>query len=326
MAESYLQHPLPDPAKRRLSLKLIMIIVAGVIVLTGVTVAVLYFWNRQALVNEVISGLKQVPELMEKAKTDSQGGYPATITSSHLPPSEKVDYVGIGSFDGTVYCVTGTSKEDSSIVYHINSASKEPQPESCLAAANVSAPPAPGNLAIQSVGPNQINVGWSPAAYASSYTLECATDPDFRESATNKNFSTTSGVCEGLKAQTDYYVRVRGNSTAEGGEWSMTVNATTVKLSVVPTNVIATATSVSTFTYSWDRVENTLYYLVEMASDNNFTKDVVQIKVEPDSPRSGTFSNLEPDTYYWIHIKSITADFSESQAAFSEQVLVRTLK
>lgn len=326
MTEFSIENGSQEQKKRKPGIKFIVFLALGVLIIAAVTVGVLYQLNKQNLIKQVISGLEQVPALMEKAKSDTGGGYPSTITAELLPKSDDVDFVGQGSFDGTTYCVTGTSKKNKSIEYHISASLKQPEEGSCQSAASLPAPNIPGNLAIQVVGTRQASFSWAETTYATSYTLECASDTEFTVQKHTKVLTTNSGMCEELATNTKYYARVQATNKSGSSNWSQILEFKTPLLSVAPANVVATATSSSTFSYSWDAVPSASQYIIERASDNSFTQEVVTVVVSAGASMSGVFTNLKPDTYYWIHIKAVTPDFASDRAAFSPVVEVRTLK
>jgi hypothetical protein len=326
MIDPYTHQEIEQPRDFKRMIKRIAIIVGSMLLIAGITAGGLYLWHRQVLINEVKTELKKVPDLMNTARK-KDGVYPTTITAKQLPPQTKVTFVGLGSFDGTIYCVTGTSKQDSSIVYYIDSSnkSKDPLPGSCTNAPNLPKPLVPHELAVGSTAVDQIYLSWSSATYAGSYTVECSTNAGFTGSVASRTFQALTGACEGLNSSTLYYIRVRANNTSTAGDWSPSIQATTNKASIAPSALTGTRVSSNEVGYSWNAVPGAKSYIVELSSDINFMKDVVDQTVSA-SKTSATFSGLQPFTAYFIHVKAVTADFDASRAAFSDEIQVRTLK
>ncbi len=307
--------------------KLIIILISFgvVLVLAAGAVFALYTINHQKLINQVKSELSKVPSILDNAKKES-GGYPSTISPTLLPSSSQVSLTGQGSFDGVSYCVTGTSKTDKSIVYHIDSASSSGVATvgSCSDAVDLPAPAVPAGLAIGSVGSDQIDATWTKALYASSYVLECSQNSNFDAPVIDKTFQDASGACQGLKSSTKYYMRVKSGNSSKGSKWSEAVTATTNEMSVAPTDFNGTRLSTSSVGYSWNAVDGANSYVVELSPDISFMK-AVQSQTVPASKLSATFTGLQPNTAYFIHVKAVTADFNASSAAFSNEIQVRTL-
>ena len=306
--------------------KRLIIIIASIsafLLFAGGAIFVLDQLNHQRLVNEVTTELNKVPNIMEKSKTSS-GVYPSSIPTSLLPSSTKVSLVGQGSYDGMSYCVTGTSKSNKLIVYHVDSTSSTPTAKACAKPANLPTPDVPTSLLLGSTGPDQLNVTWLAAPKASSYVVECSPNADFRAPIIDKPTTATDGVCEGLQPSTLYYVRVKSANSSKGSNWSGVITAKTSEMSVAPTGYSGNGLSVSSISYSWKAVDGAESYVVEMASDVNFMKDVQTQTVSP-SKSSVIFSGLQPGTAYFVHVKAVTADFDASHAAFSGEMQVKTL-
>ena len=320
--DPYTHQIIKQPHNRK---KLFVILISFVVVLVLAVAAVfaLQFINHQKLINEVKTELSKVPSIMDNSKKN--GGYPSTISSTLLPDSLRVSLVGQGSFDGVSYCVTGTSKIDKSVVYHIDSSSTGVATVgSCTDAADLPQPAIPSGLAIASVGTDQIDATWAPALYASSYVLECSTNADFSAPVIDKTYKDASGACQGLKSSTQYFVRIKSGNSSKGSKWSGSIKATTKEMSVAPTDFNGSRISTSSVGYSWNAVDGAKSYVVELSQNIDFIKDV-QSQTVPSSKLSAVFAGLQPNTAYFIHVKAVTSDFNASSAAFSNEIQVRTL-
>lgn len=324
MIDPYTHQVVKPQKNRKRTIKRLVIVIVSTIVVAAITFGALYVWRQQTLSDEVKTELKKVPALLEATRKDG-GGYPGTITTAMLPSSENVTFLATGSFDGTAYCVTGTSKQDNKIVYYIASSNTEPQPGSCSDAKGLSKPLTPNDLAVQSTYVDQLSLSWAPSTYAGSYTLECSTNTDFTESVASTTVQATSGVCKDLTSSTRYYTRVKANNTSGESAWSRTLEASTNEMSVAPIDLTGTRLSKSEVGYSWSKVAGAQKYIVELALDNNFMEGVVS-QTLPATKTSTTFGGLKPYTAYYLHVKAVTADFDETKAAFSNETLVRTLQ
>lgn len=76
-------------------------------------------------------------------------------------------------------------------------------------------------------GATQINLSWTAASNAATYTIEQATNATFT-SATTNSVTGTSRAITGLAPGTTYYFRIRAVNGSEIGSWSNTASATTV--------------------------------------------------------------------------------------------------
>jgi hypothetical protein len=74
---------------------------------------------------------------------------------------------------------------------------------------------------VGAAGKSSFNVGWYPAANATKYEVQVATDPAFTQNSIRYAAgSATSYWAHGLIADATYFVRVRGFNDAQDGLWS----------------------------------------------------------------------------------------------------------
>jgi hypothetical protein len=134
--------------------------------------------------------------------------------------------------------------------------------------------------------------------------------------------ATLTRTCNDLKPGTTYFVHIRANNAGGAGPWSNAQSASTTAISTAPSKLTLKATSNNSINYSWDPVDGAQGYVVEWASDVNFTKDVKSASL---TASSGTASGLKPDTRYFFHVKAVTANFDAAHAAFSPEEYTSTL-
>ncbi|MDB5167257.1 MAG: cbhB [Candidatus Saccharibacteria bacterium] len=307
----------PAQPKRRLPIIRILLIIVGVAIIVVASLIGINWYNQNQLTNQVKDALTNASSAEINQAATNKAGYSVTLPDG-ATTNKDVKIEGGGSFDGTSYCVTGTSVKDKTIIYHIDSASKTTQGGSC---ASASKPASTGPLAVGLVSIDQISVSWYAAPYADNYTLQCATNKDFTTKLVTKSIKTTNATCSNLSQGTTYYMRVRGNNQTGAGAWSQIVSATTTLLSVTPTDLKATATSSTQVSYSWAPVAGATSYIVEWSPDIDFIKDLHTVS---QTSVSGVSNNLLPGTLYWYHVKAITASFDVSHAAFSPQISITT--
>jgi hypothetical protein len=315
MMENTSQQP---AQKKPLPKKLIIFGLIGFIVFISLVVTGLYIFNQIRLGDTVKVALKAIPEAMEKAKGND--GYPVVLPGS-INRNTKVHLEGGGSFDGTVYCVTGTSTEAPLVVYHIDSSSHQPQQGKCQIVANVPTPVVVSNLQRDIVSTGQIKLSWALSTYSVSYTLQCATNDTFSKNIAQTTNSTLTRTCDNLKDGTQYFIRVRGNNALGAGPWSTVLTLTTNSLSVAPPTIKIIPLSPTSISYSFSPINGATQYIIEWATDINFLQNLKSVS---QTTISGLASGLKPATQYFFHVKAVTTSFDASHAAFSQEVYVST--
>jgi titin len=304
-----------NPISKR---KLFFWVGSSILFLVAIILTV-YFIYRFQTIHTVQAALTDVAALMEKANGDN--GYPQSLPSG-ANTNRMVEVEGGGSFDGTTYCLVGTSTNDKSIVYHINSGDKQSQGGACPAISITTKPSAVTGVATTIISAGQLGFTWNNAAGAVSYTLQCATDKDFTHIASNTMKSTQTRTCNNLDQAATYFIRVRANNSAGAGPWSSVLTEATSGLSTAPTQLSLKPISSTSISYSWSPVNGSREYVLEWSTDINFIQDLKTITT---SATSGTASGLIPNTLYFFHVKAVTAGFDASHAAFSPEVYISTL-
>jgi len=268
----------------------------------------------------VMDSLETIPGIMNQ-QTIGGSGYQQGLPEGILL-DRTVSLSGGGSFDGTSYCFTATSKEDDSVVYHIDSSSKKPEKGSCNAQDDLPAPAAPLVLKATIVSGAYIGVEWQQVARATSYTIQCSTDQTFSKDTISTVTKVTNGSCGDLAPDQQYYIRVRANSTV-AGKWSDSIVANTETVSVAPTDMAVKSVSSTQIEYSWSPVAGATSYVLERTTNPNFANDVVTLTL---TTTKGISTDLKPSTTYFYRVKAITAVYDIDHAVFSQLGIATTTK
>lgn len=213
--------------------KWIRIIVIGIVSLLVIAIVItaiivgFNLWHQNSTTSQVKDELNKAVSAME-SKRNETGAYPASITDTIASSNDKVTLNGSSSFDGTAYCITGTSSSDKLVVFHVDStkAPQGPQSGTCETRSDLPAPSAPGGLAVAFANSNGVKVTWDAALYANSYTMQCSTDSSFSNPITT-NVTDNAGMCEKLKSETTYYCRVKATNKTGDGNWSVVLKTKT---------------------------------------------------------------------------------------------------
>jgi hypothetical protein len=303
------------PSKKKRNL-----IIVGIVFVIIIALVAIFLVRRFTIIAEVSGVLDTVPAAMTAASDASGNGFPVTLPSQGIRKDANVTLKGGGTFDGTVYCVTGTSTMDPTVVYHIDSSSQKAASGACKPVAVVSLPASAPVLALSVIGATQIGVTWPKIDNAASYSLQCATDQGFTQNVTQVTSANTVQDCNNLKSGLGYYARVRANNSAGAGPWSPALTLKTNDWSSAPTATVK-PTSSTTATFTWAPVTGATSYIIEWATDTNYLKNEGTEKL---TGTSGIITGLKPDTYYYVHVKAVTGEFDAAHAAYSDAVLLQT--
>jgi len=107
----------------------LMIVVAVLAILAGVTVVSYGSWQTRLAQNSVQADLKTAAAAMEQAKNFGSG-YPLAVPSS-FKSGDSVAIAGGGSSDGSSFCLQGGSTNTTGVTYYIDGVNKSPQTGSC---------------------------------------------------------------------------------------------------------------------------------------------------------------------------------------------------
>lgn len=302
--------PVPPPQKH--TLRNIIISLVAVIVIAAVAVLVIINVKHTQLVDAVKNTLVTQNDVMKNSAKD--GTYRATLPAE-ITSTQEVKIAGTVSFDGTTYCLTGTSLSDDKIVYNIGSHSVDNKPTEgdCLSLSSTIVPTTPSVPSIGSVGTDDINLSWLVATYAESYKVRCATDQAFTKDVATAESKTTNAAVSKLRSGTDYYCAVQAVNERGASQWSATVTAKTVLSSTAPT-ITLTPVSTSEISYSWTPISGATSYELEYSSDISFVKDIKKVTTQS---TSGSTVGLNANTTYYYHVRAFTSQFDASTAAFS---------
>lgn len=203
----------------------LVVVIAIIGILVTITVVSYGAWHKSTLIAKVKSDLNGAVSAMESARTFNNI-YPATVPSS-IVSSSGVMLSG-GSTDGKAYCVDGTSVEDATITYYVDStsSSKGAQTGTCATRPNLPSPDIPSNLAIMWSTGTQVDLSWNAAANASSYTAECAFDSAFIVGLQSVTVATVTATISGLSPGSTYYCHVNATNANGTSGWTPSLSTT----------------------------------------------------------------------------------------------------
>lgn len=163
---------------------------------------------------------------------------------------------------------------------------------------------------------------WAPVAGASSYHVQLSSDRQFRTIVLEMtDVRETSVGLSSLTPKTDYYWRVRGADSTGGlsdwsVEWSFATGSGRLASPVLlfPSDG---ATGISTVPIiSWSPTPGAITYALQIAKDQNFNKDMIEVTGLTRS--SFTPNELAPEeTYYWRVQARDTTSESDWSAVWS---------
>ncbi|MBQ5856515.1 MAG: T9SS type A sorting domain-containing protein, partial [Bacteroidales bacterium] len=147
---------------------------------------------------------------------------------------------------------------------------------------------APENVVAEATGISTIELTWDEVEHAMSYNV-------YNDTVFVANVTSTSYTVEGLEVYTDYCFRVEALRNAQAFV-SETACARTLDLVIAaPTNVLATATGISTIELTWEAVEHAMSYNVYQGEEMiaNVTETTY------------TIEGLDADTEYCFSVTSV---------------------
>ncbi len=203
----------------------LVVVIAVIGILATITIVSYGAWHKSTLSAQVKSDLNGAASAMESARTFNNT-YPATLPST-ITASNGVTLTLSGGT--TTYCVDGASTADATVVYYVDSTAsdKGAQAGTCATRPNLPGPGIPSNLAIVSSTGTQVNLSWSAAANASSYTAQCASDAAFVNGMRELASATSPITITGLNAGSSYYCRVKAVNNTGSSAWSASVSTAT---------------------------------------------------------------------------------------------------
>lgn len=319
MQPSYIPEQQSAP-KRHIILKIVIAVVL-VSIAAFIAIVVLKGIHHSSLENGVKTELIKQNTLIKGSV--KKGVYPATFPKD-VGTTGKVSINATIGLSGTNYCIEAMSKSDTSIVFHMSKDTPKDTPDAGTCFDNVTQPPLmPADFAVGSVGAGAINLTWSKAPFAATYTVQCAKDAAFVNDLKSQMASEAMISFDGLDGGVLYYCRIAATNNVGQSAWSDTVTAMTTVVSLKPQNVKAVTQSSSEISYAWDPVAGATSYVLEYSPDVNFVTDVVKLTT---TSTSGVAMNLKADTEYNFHVKAVTAGFDAAHATFSDVQSTRTTK
>jgi hypothetical protein len=190
-------------------------------------------------------------------------------------------------------------------------------------------PAAPTGLTAAAVSSSQINLAWTDNANnETGFKIErCqgAGCSNFAQIATTgANVTTFSNT--GLTASTSYSYRVRATNLGGDSAYSNTASATTPATSTVPaapTNLTATAVSISQINLSWtDNANNETGFAIERCQGSTCT-NFVQIATTAANVTSFSNTGLARNTRYRYRVRAFNA---VGNSGYSNIATARTLR
>lgn len=164
-------------------------------------------------------------------------------------------------------------------------------------------------LSQNSVGFDNVSLGWTTVANASSYLVERSATSNF--AAIQQSYQVLNGATSlsatGLNSNTTYYFRVRPNATNSSGTWSNVLTATTLNLAT-PTGFTAVANSNSQITTDWNDTVNATSYDISYSTASNMAGATTYNVTSS----TRVFTGLSTGVTYYFQVLAKNASFSSS--------------
>lgn len=158
-------------------------------------------------------------------------------------------------------------------------------------------------LSLASAAAASVNLTWTAASNATSYTVESSTNNTFPTSLTTQaNYTGTSGTYTGLLPVTTYYFRIKATA-ANGttGGWSNTVTTTTAVIGA-PTIASSSSPVGEGATLYITAVDGANAYVVQRARDTAFTSNLATL---PTSTSTTVVDDPQWGFNYYYRAKAI---------------------
>ena len=309
-----------QPRKPKRKILGIVLGVIGLLVVTAVigyvaTMGVTKQLDDNAVRDELITQNKQ----LKASKVDG------VISEDAIARTKSTDRAVITlaiTSDRTSYCIEATSPKNADAVrFHMDGDTPELEPVAGLCGeAAKNTPDRPTAVVIESTAAKSVTLSWSVLPNAAVYLIECAISNAFTTIDAKAESNTARGTVSGLKESVQYFCRVAAKNSQGQSGWSEPVRTKTQLYAYSPVITVTTLSS-SALSYKWEPIAGATSYILEYATDANFTQDVKKVQT---SATSGQATGLTKFTVYYFRAKAITANFNETQAPFSPLVQGRT--
>ncbi len=150
---------------------------------------------------------------------------------------------------------------------------------------------------------SQITVSWSSIAYASTYTVEYASNSSFTSSIVSAGNTGTSKAITGLAPGSTIYMRVGAVSGSFTSNWCSTISATTIV--PVPTGLALTVNSTVQITANWSTVTSADSYEIDYSTSSAFSSFTTLTS----ATNSRAITGLNQNTTYYVRVRSVIGSY-----------------
>jgi gliding motility-associated-like protein len=161
---------------------------------------------------------------------------------------------------------------------------------------------------------------WKVVSGATKYAIDVATDINFTDYVFGYNNLDTGNVTslkiQGLKTGTTYYYRVLASNDCGDSNYSAIITFETAKVPAIPVVKTATNATCSGFTANWEAVSEAHTYLIDVATDVNFTSYVVGYNnTDAGNGTSLNITGLVPGKTYYYRLLAINECWTNEYSA-----------
>lgn len=169
---------------------------------------------------------------------------------------------------------------------------------------------------------------WQSITNATVYLLEVALDQNFSNITANyDNVVGAEAVVSGLEANTQYFYRVRAQGVNTISNYSNVIQATTQSLAA-PTTLAATNQTTAGFTIGWTSSAEATAYVLDIATDPNFTQFFAGYKNKEVTGNSLDIKNIDfrQDYYYRLRAKRLSSLSTYSNVTKAEACISKSCR
>lgn len=153
---------------------------------------------------------------------------------------------------------------------------------------------------------DSFTANWNPVSNATSYLLDVATDQAFTQMVpgyVNLSQVNNTSVVQGLESGTAYYFRVRALGLNATSEYSNITQVNTLPLAA-PIALVAINPNVLSFTANWQATDGITTYLLDVATDINFTSFLNGYQSKEISSTSQVVEGISYSQTYYYRVRS----------------------